>query len=153
MCRWFESNLLHKLWSTVAYFYLVQQQNYQVFKLSLMNALLKVSLRQKAIFIAETAIVNKFNSLTGNTSLLVANLASLGFGVTENLLTALNNATPGYQLEVLDMLRDVTGVNKNWTPLVKGWDVPTNETVLDHIITFFANVFKTNGTTLPCGHI
>lgn len=153
MCRWFDSNLLHKLWSTVAYFYLVQQQNYQVFKLSLMNALLKVSLRQKAIFIPETAIVNKFNSLKGNTSLLVANLASLGFGVTENLLTALNNATPGYQLEVLEMLRDVTGVNKNWTPLVKGWDVPTNETVLDHIVTFFANVFKTNGTTLPCGHI
>jgi hypothetical protein len=153
MCRWFESNLLHKLWSTVAYFYLVQQQNYQVFKLSLMNSLLKVSLRQKAVFIPETAIINRHDSLQENTSLLVANLASLGFGVSEKLLMALNNATPGYQFEVLEMLREVTGVNKNWTPLVKGWNVPTGESAIDHIITFFANVFKTNGTTLPCGHI
>lgn len=118
-----------------------------------MNSLLKVSLRQKAIFIPETAIINKHNSLQENTSLLVANLANLGFGVSEKLLNALNNATPGYQFEVLEMLRDVTGVNKNWTPLVKGWDVPTGESALDHIITFFANVFKTAGTTLPCGHI
>lgn len=153
MGRWFESNLLHKLWSTVAYFYLVQQQNYQVFKLSLMNSLLKVSLRQKAVFIPETAIIHKYNSLQENTSLLVANLANLGFGVSEKLLNALNNATPGYQFEVLEMLRDVTGVNKNWTPLVKGWNVPTGESEIDHIITFFANVFKTNGATLPCGHI
>lgn len=118
-----------------------------------MNSLLKVSLRQKAIFIPETAIINKYDSLQENTSLLVANLANLGFGVSEKLLNALNNATPGYQFEVLEMLRDVTGVNKNWTPLVKGWDVPTGESALDHIITFFANVFKTAGTTLPCGHI
>lgn len=118
-----------------------------------MNSLLKVSLRQKAIFIPGTAIINKHNSLQEHTSLLVANLAKLGFGVSEKLLNALNNATPGYQFEVLEMLRDVTGVNKNWTPLVKGWDIPTGETVVDHIITFFANVFRTNGTTLPCGHI
>lgn len=117
-----------------------------------MNALLKVSLRQKTIFIPDTAIVNKYNSLKGNTSLLVANLATLGFGVTENLLNTLNNTTPGYQLEVLDMLRDVTGVNKNWIPLVKGWNVPTGESELDFIITFYANTFKTQGTTLRCGH-
>src|SRR5687768_11032326 len=118
-----------------------------------MNTLLKVSLRQKAIFIPETAIINKYDSLQEHTGLLVANLASLGFGVSEQLLTALNNATPGFQFEVLDMLRDVTGVNKNWTPLVKGWNVPTGESVIDHIITFFANVFKSKGTQLRCGHI
>jgi hypothetical protein len=95
-----------------------------------MNSLLKVSLRQKAIFIPETAIISKHDSLQENTSLLVANLANLGFGVSEKLLNALNNATPGYQFEVLEMLRDVTGVNKNWTPLVKGWDVPTGESVI-----------------------
>jgi hypothetical protein len=31
--------------------------------------------------------------------------------------------------------------------------VPTGETVVDHIMTFFANIFKAKGTTLPCGHI
>jgi hypothetical protein len=118
-----------------------------------MNTLLKVSLRQKAVFIPETVLINKYDSLQENTSLLAANLANLGFGVSEQLLNALNNTTPGFQFEVLEMLRDVTGVNKNWTPLVKGWNVPTGESVLDHIITFFANIFKTKGVTLPCGHI
>ena len=48
----------------------------------------------------------------------------------------------------------MTGVNKNWTPLVKQWDIPTGESVLDHVITFFANVFQSKkGTTLPCGHL
>lgn len=117
-----------------------------------MNQLLKVSLRQQAVFIPEQAIINKQDRLTETTSMLVANLSKLGFGVSEPLLHALNNATPAFQLSVLDLLREVTGVNKNWTPLVKGWNIPTGETVLDHIVTFFANIFKTNGNLLPCGH-
>src|SRR5688572_28168273 len=107
-----------------------------------MNSLLKVSLRQKGIFIPEVAIISKHDSLTETTSLLVANLADLGFGVSESLLNVLNNTTPGFQFSVLEMLRDITGVNKNWTPLVKGWNTPTGETVFDHIATFFANIFK-----------
>jgi hypothetical protein len=118
-----------------------------------MNSLLKVSLRQKAIFIPEVAIINKHDFLTETTGLLIANLSNLGFGVSESLLTVLNNTTPGFQFYVLEMLRDVTGVNKNWTPLVKGWNTPTGETVYDHIATFFANIFKAKGTTLQCGHI
>lgn len=118
-----------------------------------MNQLLKVSLRQQAVFIPDTPIINKHDALTENTSLLVANLSKLGFGVSENLLGVLNNTTPGFQFDLLEKLRDVTGVNKNWTPLVKGWNVPTGEGMLDHIVTFFANIFKSKGTTLPCGHI
>jgi hypothetical protein len=144
-----------KPWSTVAYFNFLkrQQQNYQVFKFSIMNQLLKVSLRQQAVFIPDTPIINKHDALTENTSLLVANLSKLGFGVSEDLLSVLNNTTPGFQFDLLKMLRDVTGVNKNWTPLVKGWNVPTGEGVLDHIVTFFANIFKSKGTILLCGHI
>src|SRR5689334_22527749 len=118
-----------------------------------MNPLLKVSLRQQAVFIPDTAIINKQDVITENTSLLVANLSKLGFGVSEELLVVLNNTTPGFQFDVLTMLRDVTGVNKNWTPLVKNWNVPAGETVLDHIVTFFARIFNSKGTTLPCGHI
>ena len=117
-----------------------------------MNPLLTVSIRQQALFIPEAAIINKHESLTGNTGLLVANLARLGFGVSEPLLKALNNAAPGFQLTALEMLRELTGVNKNWTPLVKNWLVPTGETIADHIVTFFANIFKTKGTVLPCKH-
>src|SRR5689334_356606 len=116
-----------------------------------MNPLLKVSIRQQAIFIPDQAISNNHASLTGNTGLLVANLARLGYGVSEPLLTTLNNTAPGFQLTVLEMLRDVTGVNKNWTPLVKDWLVPTGESIAEHIVTFFANIFKTKGSVLPCG--
>lgn len=118
-----------------------------------MNQLLTVSLRQKAVFVPGKAIINQHDPFTATTGLLVANLSKLGFGVSETLLKGLNNTIPSFQLTVLDTLREVTGVDKNWTPLVKGWNVPTGETVADHIITFFANIFKSKGTTLPCGHV
>ena len=118
-----------------------------------MNTLLTVSLRQTAVFVPEAAVINNHYGLTETTGLLVANLSKLGFGVSQNLLKTLNNTTPAFQATILATLQEITGVNKNWTPLVKGWDVPTGETVIDHIITFFANIFKSKGSTLPCGHI
>ncbi len=116
-----------------------------------MKKLINVSLRQKAVFIAPV-VANEDKTLKETTSVLVANLAKLGFGVSEPLLRALNGTTPAFQANLLATFREVMGVNKNWTPLVKGWDVPTGETVIDHIITFFANVFKAEGTKLLCGH-
>lgn len=118
-----------------------------------MNTLLNVSLRQQAVFIpAKSLVADAPKSIKGITSVLVANLAKLGFGVTEKLLWALNQTTPNFQASLLEKFRDVMGVNKNWTPLVKGWDVPTGENVVDHIMTFFANVFGARGTKLQCGH-
>jgi hypothetical protein len=116
--------------------------------------LLKISLRQNAIFIPSEMITNDIKNLSGTTSVLLANVSKLGFTFSETLLHALNNVSPNYKIEVLEVLREVLGTDKNWTPLVKEWNVPTGESVLDHIITFFGNVFKTkNGTTLQCGHI
>jgi len=99
--------------------------------------------------------------LRQTTSVLVANLAKLGYGIDEKLLTALNNLPTNYQLMIADKFKTIMGINKNWTPLVKGWDVPTGENFTDHIITWFTNIFadtenpnaKKRGTTLPCGHI
>jgi hypothetical protein len=118
-----------------------------------MNQLLTVSLRQKAIFIPATAMNAEAQFLSETTALLTANLAQLGYGVSEPLLKALNKTTPVFQAEILKVLREALGVNKNWTPLVKGWDIPTGESVIDHIITYFSNIFKSKGTALPCGHI
>ena len=87
------------------------------------------------------------------TVLLVANLAKLGYGVTEPLLRALENTTPDFQAQLLAVVLEVMGVQKNWTPLVKGWDTPTGESRLDHVLTFFANIFQAKGTRLPCGHL
>lgn len=116
--------------------------------------LLKISLRQNALFIPGEYIANDIKELSGTTSVLLTNVSKLGFTFSESLLHALNNVNPKYKIEVLEVLREVLGTDKNWTPLVKEWNIPTGENVLDHIVTLFANVFKTkNGTTLQCGHI
>lgn len=115
--------------------------------------LLKTGLRQQAIFIPETAVAENAAQLSPTTGLLVANLAKLGFGVTEDLLHALHHTTPSYQATILDTFREVMGVSKNWTPLIKNWQVPTNESFVDHFVTWFTNIFNGTGTTLHCGHI
>jgi hypothetical protein len=85
---------------------------------------------------------------------LVANVADLGFGFSEDLLSAINQTTLKNKQEILALLQEVMGTDKNWTPLVKGWDVPTGEGLIDHVITFFANFFNSKkGTRLACGHI
>lgn len=118
------------------------------------NELLKISLRQNAVFISSEVITNELKEFSETTSVLVANAAKLGFTFSEPLLRAINNSNTNTKIEILETLKSVLGTNKNWTPLVKGWNVPTGETRLDHIITLFANAFKIkNGTTLTCGHV
>jgi len=119
-----------------------------------MKELLKISLRQNAIFIQKNLIVNEQKNITETTSVLLSNAVKLGFTFSEPLLHSLNNVNPSYKIEVLECMKEVTGVNKNWTPLVKDWLIPTGESFIDHVVTFFGNVFKIkNGTTLQCGHI
>ncbi|MEP6803745.1 MAG: hypothetical protein ABI892_04420 [Flavobacterium sp.] len=118
------------------------------------SALLKISLRQNAIFIPSAMIANDIKNLSGTTSVLLANVSKLGFTFSESLLHALNNVNPNYKVEVLEVLREVLGTDKNWTPLVKEWNIPTGESVLDHVVTYLWNVLNIkNGTTLQCGHI
>ncbi|GIQ57236.1 hypothetical protein Flavo103_03720 [Flavobacterium collinsii] len=118
------------------------------------TTLLKISLRQNAIFIPSEMITNDVKKLSATTSVLTANVSKLGFTFSESLLHALNNVSPNYKVDFLEVLKEVLGTDKNWTPLVKEWDIPTGESVFDHVATFFANIFKTkNGTTLQCGHI
>ena len=125
-----------------------------------------VAVRNQAVYVmTEFAEINKQietkiggeNKLRQTTSVLVANLTKLGFGVDEKLLAALNNLPTNYQLMIADKFKTVMGVNKNWTPLVKGWDVPTGEDITDHLITWFVNIFTTQGhkrrgVELACGH-
>lgn len=114
----------------------------------------KISLRQNAIFIPSEYIAHDIKKLSATTSVLAANVSKLGFTFSESLLHALNNVSPNYKVDVLEVLKEVLGTGKNWTPLVKEWNIPTGESVFDHVATFFANVFnRSNGTNLPCGHI
>lgn len=101
---------------------------------------LNVAVRQNAIIIphgwAERA---DYKGLNESTSVLVANCYKLGYTFTEDLLHKINEVNPEHKLEILQILKEVTGVNKNWTPLVKQWNIPTGESFVDHIITFIAN--------------
>lgn len=116
--------------------------------------LLKVSIRQNAIFIPTDKIVASKANLTQTTLALTANLRKLGYTVSEELLHAMNNMSPNQAITISDTMKEVLGMNLNWAPLVKGWDTPTGETRLDHIITFFANAIKSNkGLRLQCGHL
>lgn len=117
--------------------------------------LVKVAFRKNAIFIPQDWIVNDSTaSLNETTIALLVNCNKLGYTFSEELLSALNGVSPKVKVELVDFLKDVTGVNKNWTPLVKQWNVPTGESIVDHLITWFANVFQlSKGTKLPCGHL
>lgn len=131
--------------------------------------LASVAVRNEAIYVmTDFAQINEKlgdkistedKKLRQTTSVLVANLAKLGYGIDEKLLTALNNLPTNYQLMIADKFKTIMGVNKNWTPLVKGWDVPTGEDITDHIMAWFVNIFSTKSsdkekrTTLACGHI
>lgn len=116
--------------------------------------LLKVSIRQKAIFIPKDKIVASKENLTQTTLALTANLRKLGYTISEELLHAINSMVPNQAITIFDTLKEVLGVNLNWAPLVKGWDTHTGETRLDHIINLFVNIFKSDkGTYLQCGHL
>lgn len=117
--------------------------------------LLRVSIRQGAIFVPDEILPD--NTITQPTLQLVSLLRSIGYAVSEPLLHVLNGMAPTQQAEVLGVVNEVMGVGLNWAPLVKGWQVPTGESFIDHIITFVANYFgdevQMNGTRLPCGHL
>lgn len=115
---------------------------------------MKVALRQNAMVIFDEDKVTENTNLNATSSVLVANVADLGFGFSEELLRAINQCHLKTKKEILVLLQEVMGTDKNWTPLVKGWDEPTGEGLIDHVVTFFANTFKGfKGTKLSCGHI
>lgn len=115
--------------------------------------LLRVALRQQALMLPERPPVTAPSMATLT---LVGALREQGFGVSEPLLHALAALDSTELADVADVVADVTGTKLNWTPLVRGWQVPTGESVWDHFVTLLANVLghdvTEGGTTLPCGH-
>ena len=122
------------------------------------KTLTNVALRYRAVFLD---IDRKGIDMTSEASVpvlaFVARLKENGFCVSEELLHALNAVTADRLAEITECINDVMCVKLNWTPLVKGWNVPTGESLADHLITWIANIFGKKagfkGTTLPCGHL
>lgn len=115
-----------------------------------------VALRQHALFIPDDWLIQtaERKSLSETTGVLLANCAKLGYTFSEDLLKHIEQVSPQKKMRILELLKAHTGVKKNWTPLVKQWDIPTGESVLDHVFTMFANLFKTKDSIqLDCGHL
>lgn len=125
---------------------------YHHFIIKTMSTFIDISLRYQAIYIPQVDAQQPIESLSNHTAVFVANLKRLGFAVDEPLLRALNQSSPSFQAGLLNQLKKIVGTDKNWTPLVKAWHEPTGESMTDHLVTFFANIFKAPGTPLPCGH-
>lgn len=123
------------------------------------KSLTRVALRYRAVFLdtERTGIDTGGTVVSVPVMAFVARLAENGFCVSEELLHALQSVTADRLAEITACINDVMGVDLNWAPLVKGWDVPTGETLADHLVTLIANIFGEEagfkGTTLPCGHL
>ena len=122
------------------------------------NTLTTVALRYRALYLdIRREDINLNSEATAPVMALVARLQENGFSLSEELLHALNNVSADTLAEITKCINNVMGVNLNWAPLVKKWNVPTGENRVDHLLTLFTNLlggkkagFK--GTTLRCGH-
>ena len=127
------------------------------------NNLIRVALRYKALFL-DIGKVPEVEQGDGDSTTIsmpalafVARLKENGFTLSETLLRALNRVSADRLAEITECFNDIMGVNLNWAPLVKQWDIPTGESLADHLVTIIANIFGEEagfkGTTLPCGHL
>lgn len=122
------------------------------------QVLQKVALRYRAIFLpVERDGLTGVYEPTVPVMAFTARLKENGYCVSEELLHALTKVPANTLGEITQVINEAMGIDLNWMPLVKGWDVPTGETRMDHLITFLANLFGGEaagfkGTTLPCGH-
>ena len=120
--------------------------------------LTRVALRYRAVFLnINREDINMRSEASVPVLAFTKRLKETGFCVSEELLHALNAVPADRLAEITECINDVMGVKLNWASLVKGWNVPTDETLADHLITFIANIFGKEagfkGTTLPCGHL
>ena len=120
--------------------------------------LTRVALRYRAVFLdINREDINMRSEVSVPVMAFTKRLKENGFCVSEELLHALNAVSADRLADITECINDVMGVKLNWAPLAKGWNVPTGESLADHLITWIANIFGEKagfkGTTLPCGHL
>lgn len=118
----------------------------------------KVALRYQAVFLPmDKAEIPTVYEPTMPLMAFIARLRENGYCVSEELLHALSAVPERTLSDITDVIDEVYGVELNWAPLVKGWDVPTGESYFDHLMTMFANIFGEEagfkGIRLACGHL
>lgn len=122
------------------------------------KTLTSVALRYRALYLdINREDINKNSEATVPVMAFVARLKENGFCVSEELLHALNAVSADMLTEITECINGVMGVDLNWAPLVKEWNVPTGESWADSFLTWITNIFGGEkagfkGTTLRCGH-
>lgn len=100
-----------------------------------------VALRYRALHLGiNREGIDMISEVSAPVIAFVARLKENGFSVSEELLHALCTVSANDLSDITDTINDAMGVNLNWAPIVKGWDLPTGESHIDHIVTLFANV-------------
>ncbi|MFA6884878.1 MAG: hypothetical protein WCQ55_07210 [Paludibacteraceae bacterium] len=122
------------------------------------NIQIRVALRYHALYLdTERNVGSKPYQMSVSAMAFVSKLKENGYSVSEELLHALSKVDACKLADISDTLNNVMGLDLNWTPLVKGWGIPTGESIFDHLSTLAVNIFCkksiTKGTTLPCGHL
>lgn len=115
----------------------------------------KVALRQRAVLLENADVKTEFSP---NAADFCAEMYALGYVPDEKLLHALNGISKEQLADIYSVVKEVLGLDKNWTPLVKNWLEPTGESRIDHLITMFANLIDNGedriaGVRMPCGHL
>lgn len=122
------------------------------------DSLVKVALRYKALYLGiRKEDINMSSEITPAVYSLLERLKENGYCVSEELLHGLGMVSADELADIVAVIEEIMGVKLNWSPLVKGWNVPTGEGATDHFYTWIANLLHKEvdikGTTLPCGHL
>ena len=108
---------------------------------------LRVAIRNSGVYFPELS-----QRINPNWILNFSKVVKCGFTMTEDALEAFKHSSNTVQETIVDHIEEIMMVKQNWVPLVKNWHEPTGESVIDHLITFFGNIFGFEGTKLQCGH-
>ena len=117
----------------------------------------RVALRYQALYVdVNRNDIDMSSEVTAPALAFVARMKENGYVPNEELMRVLNKVTADELASIIETINEVMGCDLNWTPLVKGWNEPTGESSIDHLVTFFINECnlkgQTKGTSMPCGH-
>ena len=92
------------------------------------TVLTKVALRYRALLLdIRREDIDMHSVSTAPVMAFTARLKENGFCVSEELLHSLNAVSADTLAEITLCINEVMGVNLNWAPLVKGWNVPIGQ--------------------------
>ncbi|WP_196884848.1 hypothetical protein [Aureivirga sp. CE67] len=115
--------------------------------------ILKIAIQNGALYVPSFEKLDSYE-IQESTLNFLFNIKKLGFLLEENALHAIQTLNPTQKLEIYEVLQEITGVKKNWTPLINKWKISVRVGFSDYLKTFL-NQFSKNktGVQMPCGHL